>query len=795
MATLSLIRAYTAAAICALLTASAAGQEASQPYRQADPAARRMVANQLTYLALDALAARTGPAGPAGDAGMQPHQLARADGLLDMALQLGGDDAELWRLDAEMERLRGDREAARDSLKQYLRLRPDDDAAKLELIMDSLSRIETVDGRLERVEALLNSGVGQRLSKPLRSRLAMYASSAAGELAQDKRRVTWLVRAADWDPGNADAARQVLAELVSREAEVRKLAGASVNLVRAAPLDAGARLQLAALLANEAVYDRAIGQYDLAQRLAGQPLPPGAYRSWAMSLLTDGEPAEALRLLEGVERLETQPEEEGGEPKPVPTDLLVLRLVALDAAGQQMDEVERTWRALASRLLGDDRRKAADPAADAASDERGASRLSQGAVDFALLAAVLDREDDATRRAMDAAAADDPRVEAARGWRALRANKLDEARVWFEGAAQDEPLAALGLAAMSGVDAAGRARALREVVRDRPQSLAAALAARRLRDDRRTPQPTDIGQAIETFMDRQSPRLWALDIDVAQWLELRVDTPSAELAYLEPLRLEASLRNVGPVPLTLGPGGTATGRLWASMTPATSGQDLPPLPPVVVDAARRLVLDPGERLKVEVRLDRSPLGTLMTSRPLQGLAVEVEAAVDPRPTATGLASGPLSVKQSAGTVRMAGEALTRPNAEAWLKATRTGQGADRLRAAAKLLQMRGSAASELITPDLEDQAATAVAALADTGPVGLAWVVRFMPGGPVAGPLREAVDAAERMDDPLPAMMLLATRVKSVNDPALNAALRSENATIKAFGEAVRDSLRPAAGE
>jgi hypothetical protein len=720
------------------------------------------------------------------------HQVERAAILLALASEQQPEDAELWRLRAELARQQGDAQTLTDSLRAYVRLVPEDDAALLELVIARLNAYPTLDRRLQAVQRLLRSTGAARLSSPLKSRLHTYAANAAQELMDSEAFVEHLNQAVSLDPANADAAWLTYDWIRRRSGSPRQVATSLVSLVKASPTAAEPRLLLAGLLATHGVYGRATQQYQVAQQLGGR-LPDEAYSSWALSLAALRQDEPALGLIDQVRQLLADEAGEAGEQVPL---LMELVRLAIERDAAAADE---------SQLAGADA---------AATLQRVQERLGVAGAramgEMAWITAVLGPDPSAAEQfIVQTPDSQAPLRNLARGWVFLRSGDTASATELLTPLEPQYPLAALGLAMLSGEDAAGRAIRLREVVQQGPESLAGLLAARQLIEDEREVWPTDDGRAMGSLMNRTSPRVWRLSTERTPWVTVRAEPATQTVGYLQPLELVLTVQNLSRLPISLGSDQTLQGQALVSSTLFRDGRSVPPMPPAVVDVSRRLTLEPGEPLEVRARLDRSLLGAMLAQRPGERYTLNATATLDPRVGPRGgIRPGPLG---NADTLR--GIDVTGMRAEEVLAAIQAGPDADPgrwLRAVAAANRYGGearptgpgaadtAAASAVPLPQQTgQQSLTAAAAealrprVARMGPAELAWTLYSTQSRDQAGsPMSPVFQVAGRSDEAIVRVAYLLTQVTDPQAPALVDALRSDDEQLRRFAVAWRQALQ-----
>ncbi len=770
----------------------------------ADPAAGRLMADQLTLNALDLLqsppdvaGAAVGEGGEGGEGGVvRTDQMVRAHVLMTLATQLVPGDAELWKLRAELEGRLEMPEARIASLMAYIRLRPEDDAAQLDVVLARLGQMPTLDKQLDLIEGLLTKS--RSLSEPLRSRLAVYAAAASYENGKQGSYIRYAMQAAELDSTNADAAAMLYDIAVAGKRGPRVMGAFAVNLVRAAPFDAGPRLELGGLLAEQGLYEEAATQFGVAQRLLGGPLPMHAYRTWVMAMAAAGQDASANTLLDDLMAAARDRSAANGGSPTAPVDLQVLHLAVQDRPAQR-DEAESSYRRIRDLLLerAATMEKVGDAGDAAVSWEEqlgwiaATSREMQNPkLEAAVLAAVFGFDLDRVGLWIAEADEGDPRVGLARGWLAYRQSFQAEAKRALEPLRDTEPLARLALAEMSGTDDAARARALREVVKSSPVSLGGLLAARRLLSMNRTAEPTDTGAAVRAYLQRWPPALWELDLVTAPWVTLEIQTPQRVFDYLAPIELTVTVRNQGPVPMAMTRGGPLGTLLLVQMEPSSAAGVLGELPPMVVDVGRRLVLQRGEAVSVTVKANRSPLGMLTRRRPFASVSIALTAMLNPTPGPDGrMTPGPLTNAESLKGLRASGEAVTEAAVGSWLGAMRSRDPVLRMRALARLIQLDPQAAADVFNQALAAKIEDAVVSAGTSdNPLMQAWVLLLSPYSGQVAKLDPVMEAAAASKVPLVRVAFLAAQRGELDEARLNAALREQNPLIQRYARAVKEA-------
>lgn len=627
--------------------------------------------------------------------------LVLAGTLLDAALQLNPGNAQAWSMRAELAQSAGDKDAYEKALVGYLETGVDDDQARFDLIQFRLANSNTLDDRLREVEKLLNSQAGRALSGPLRSQLATTAYTVASELLDEKARRTWAVEAARADPTNRQAAQTMLNLVTELGGDEVRVGTATVNVIRAAPLNPAPRIDLASLLAQEGAFDRAAQQYQVvATRLSPEPLPLHAYINWAQSLAMTGQDTLLLQLLDEFEAaLNQAPPAPPASAEPAATDdqqptpqekvdmplgLALIKLAVLRDA-EERDQAQLVFDKIARQLQS-------APAAEGDED----APVKSGK-DLAQIAAVFAPDlDQAEQLAKDNG--NDP---VALGWIALRRGDAATARDTLKPHAETQSLAACGLALATGTDDAGKARLLQGYIESASTSSLAALAAGRAMLAIDTPpQPTTSGKAMLALMAKFPEAFWLVDIERTPWVDARMRIKPQRIKPLEPITAEITLWNTSRFPLAITDQGPINQKAIVTISASNAGRQLPQTSPIVIDLGRKFSLNAGERLIMDVRLDYHQFGLMRATNPGASFAFNARLLLNPMlsPAGSWLPSGIGGVSDVRDCLIEA-RPVTAQAIDLWLEQLESNLPSEKLLAAQRL-----AAISRDAQPDLIDNA-------------------------------------------------------------------------------------------
>lgn len=737
--------------------------------------------------------------------GEHDYPLDLASVLLDQAIAIDPDNPELWLFRSELAQQMSDDVELEAALVGYLRTGIADDKAQLDLIRLRLARHQTLDEQYRALEELLNSDGAQRLSDPLRSRLASYAASLAQELVDPGAQARWVVEAARLDPANAEAAGMLYEIVVERGGDTLRQGTALINVVRASPMDPWPRLDLAGLLASEGAYGRAAQQYHLVDGWIGSSpfvlgdkvfrelLPISAYRSWLMALATTGNDPLALQITQALDNYYaayneaavlaveqgTDPATITPLPERLPTELEMVRLAVLDGPSDA-DAAAASFGRIREDFAQSD-------------NDRSAGQL-------ALIAAVLGPDPALALELAQALPEDDADRPVALGWVAARQGDAETARAHLTPLAGERPIAACGLVMLEIDDDAGRARKYQQIAHAAPGSLAALAAGRQLSRDGRSLPPTSVGQALLERMTKFTESLWLVDLDRNPWLDARMRINPARFNHLDPITAEITLWNTTRFPIAIGDQEVIRPRAIIQITANVNGRPLPPSGPVVVDLNRKLTLGPGERLIFDTRIDYHNFGAMRSLNPGYGVLFDARLIVNPVVGPTGM-----FIPSATGGVSSVRDCIAQgapPSLEAiagWLEQSESGSPAQRYSAIARVVQLNRDALPELLTRTFENELREHVGGqLASWDEKTAAWAMLFVRTGGTEdstfGPLATAY--VRQSDSQLVWLAYLARQVIDPESEMLREAIRRQDlAVVASFAETYRRALREAAIE
>lgn len=564
----------------------------------------------------------------------RPDQIERTRILLDLALQLEEDDPELWRLRMELAVQSGNVERALQCISRYCNMRPDDDAAQLQLITSQVASFQTLDERNALLKKILDASEVESFTAPLRSRLASLLAQGSFESGDQSQFRRYLAMALRLDRTNGQAARMAYNLVLSKStASAEDIATVTMQLLETAPFDANLRLEFARLLLAQGLYEEAAQQFSLANRIASQMDEPTVLFDWCLSSAAMGEFDAVLERLNFSEQVLAQiaaqqaanrtPPEEGEEgasqdtTDPVlgfPMDLEVLRLVTFHKTGFEA-KAEGSFGRIRRQLM-----------------QRGQQGDKGAMFDLVWLAVLFDQLSDLEKKTLALLAKEKDRDEAfltrVRAWMALNRGQYEEAAILLDPLVDRDPLAAYGLA-LCERDKQTKVDMLQAVIGSSYRDLAGLLAAVDLKEMDVPVEPTGQGKVMRKWLAQWPGTLRNPDPRVQPMVRLDLTIQPQRYRFLEPIEATLRLHNDSEVPLALGDSGAVP--IGVLVVPSTQrlGQWMDQ-PPLLVDMGRQLTIDPNEAIEVTTRLDRSIFGALLTHVPNEQMGFMVTAFLNPR---------------------------------------------------------------------------------------------------------------------------------------------------------------------
>ncbi len=744
----------------------------------------QMMADQLVAMAWQTFGREPEP---------RPDQLQRAKVLLDMAAELNPDDEGMWQLRMSLAKAMDDQPLLIDSLRNYLRLEPKDDAAWLDFIKARLGAVESLDDYLESLERMLRAESAKALSAPLRSRLATFAAQAAQEIGDSKRSAQWLGYAVKLDPANPEAAAMVYALAIEREGTPRQQGIALVNMLKASPVDPSVRMALATLLMEQGVYAHAVEQFDVSMQLVDMQTRMSLLNQYTLCLIATGQQDKVPPLLLDLQLFLKRMQDAQDPDLSIDADPEEAQASMLEDLPQLPPTLEFIQLILQHKNNPVAARNSFHRLRNITSQIEDPQEQQDAFGELVWVAAVFDQDPAWVKQRINLLDPDNENAHLANGWLALRDGDNQAAKDIFQALGDDNMFARLGLASLPDLNDKQRADAYQQMIWDDSASMASIIAASRLHKLGMVVNATGDGVSVRVLADNLSRQLWTPALTVSPWVRMKLRVSPGSFGYLQPMVGHITIRNATRVPLSVGPGGAIQPVLMVMCSPSIRSEPLGQLQPTFFNMGRRLTLQPGAAIEADIRIDRFDMGQLVALYPTTTITYSASAILDPRPLPTGgVVPGPLGATQQVGSLQAKGLPATPNNLQLWIKDLDGTDPAIRAIAITRLLIIARQPAETTEAQDFRDKINDLISQRYPDSftPLLKAWTVRFMlpdeDGEPVS---RRVIDLAQRSDNPMVRIVFMVMHADSPTSPVLTDAIRHDDPTIRAFAQAMKLGL------
>lgn len=735
------------------------------------------------------------------------------------AMQPG--DAETLRRIAEACWNGTDEQAAIDATAKLVQADPTDRVSILRVVSATIARMQTAEDRLAAYDKLLGAG-GSRLPAVVRSRLALDCAMLLRERGDDEGFLDRLKLATSLDATNKEAALLASAFYNQRSSDPMGRLEMLANLLYSDPMDPGVHEQLSTSLAQSGSFIGARRMWANAQTILNQSGPERGFDAETRRLVHDwlcGSASDTVLALnkrlaterEGkAKQIEQQSKTSGAalsevgkvEDQRLPMQLDRVRVLAAVASGDRITyetgcvDMARTGASLL--------KEANDPQIELLMPRDEALDFAKRAMVtaelIAAVAGVTTQElTDNLAKLQELGVTDDPRLNVARIARGVESRGVDVSlaeltTLDFSADPSGEAEAAASVVAADALKKQSKreqaATLLRACARKHILIPMGALAWSRF-------------QQIKGPDERLSAQAAAMDAfaeSIPRWIDQAINDPRSMMALdaqldkstisgLQRPVVKVRLRNVAPIPLSLGPDRTISSRLIFSPRMDVGINSVGQLAqPEIIEADRRLRLEPNETLEFDVWPDIGFTGWLSESmcsdlvrirwRVLQGFRSSEQGVIEQGPgclsTETGtLVRTPLA-ESALEPAEIPSRVLTRDEAE--------------LLPIAVILRARVISLSSLSPNDAErpkiiGSTVDVINAFAERyptlSPLGRAMLLCTMPHKAQLPELEVFDKVALQELDPQLLTLTLLTRCDNPDEPVLTTATESANPTLR----------------
>jgi hypothetical protein len=589
-------------------------------------------------------------------AGMSPSEndYTLTAGILGLATELNPGDLDLLRRSIDAWQGAGRRDRVASLTSRLVELDPEDRVAQLRLISSRINDIQTASARIAAYDRIL-SPAGNAIDASIRSRLALDAALLAREMGDEDGFLARLTRATQLDATNKDAAALAASIVLDSDADELARVETLLNVVIADPMDASSHANLSRELRGAGAFEAAQRFQDNADAIyaaEGRYDDPQITYERLLTLWGSYGPETVAASLDDRERaLRTNRTNEiaayqaaGRQPPPGPAPeqvtlepiLEVLRASANIALGRA-NRVETT-----ARLLTQEAANAQQVIAQAAQQGAEPAQVEQASEQLKLIFSELlwlrlwsgvqtaDAEALLTSMRTSGLISDPSAVRRYEGFIALRKGEFAKAQELLGGLADSDPRARIGLALLEESRGNTRAAAanLAPLAIEQTGSMLGLYARSTIERLLNSPvAPSPVATRINEYF-RSVPRwLDEMTRDPREFMVLEAAWPETSLHPLDGLPLILRLRNIGRIPLPVGPNLTINSRLLLSPDPTIGGEKPPTrLQPEVAELNRTLRIMPGQGTEIRVNTGLGAVGAALDNAATQVSTIRWQVA-------------------------------------------------------------------------------------------------------------------------------------------------------------------------
>lgn len=552
--------------------------------------------------------------------------------LLRAAARVSPDCAEAhkWLYDIEQRMDRPQR--ARDALAEYVRLRPDDDAAAIHLFRLRIEEIEAIEKRADLARSELKR---KKLSRPYQSELNLWLARHHYERGERDEAAKNLERALLMNPMNIEARELAYSIFGETQPELQRVEMA-LQLIAANPSQANLIWDLAQYLDSLSMHKRAQEWYNRAIEIHGRadagPVPADYWQRLAESYLASKDYEEAIQAATEAIRL---------DENDVAARLLRARAYRLqnetDKESADIDAVAKFYRSLLDQVRQD---KQTDRAAEIAwffstiqPDKKIADEMSQLAM-----------------------TPFHPSIKAqiARGCTLHMMDRKADAIATLDPIAAGDQYAAVALAKIQ-IDKGERDKAintLNQAVGINTIGLGREMINTLLESQNAQPPSRPLDTKITAVLDKFRRDVFDYHKRPGDFLRFTIKPLSNMYEPMAPIRATFRMENIGAFPITFGEGFMA--RPLVSVTAKLGGNVGKTFDNyLTVLMSARPTLLPGDAFEETITLDVGEVRTWLTTHIDRPVPVELTALFDPiwdggamRPGLGTIAAGPFNAVRS-----------------------------------------------------------------------------------------------------------------------------------------------------
>lgn len=729
----------------------------------------------------------------------------------EAAVDRSPNNIDAWRFLLSLAEVGERHDLQRTAIERLSQLDPKDEVIRFRRLNQAIDDLDTAEERESLYKRLLAPERRNEIGAAVASRLALdlaLLKQSQGDLDGFSE---WLAEATAIDASNRKASALAAGFFRANVDDPAAEAELLVGLVMADPTDAMSMLTLGQLLLEHGAYNGAQRLYQLAIKVAPYtgrpPITDDLIADAAIALWANGNTTEAMRIILEHQRIRDQilrQRTRQEQPDITPLDLakvtatLSPTLASVRAMIQQSLGGELATRMLQATVASYDKAVAAAGEGESADPVKQARLLLEQA---SIMYWLGGDADEAAKRVAQAGELQPLTPEAqARfdGWTALRSGDPAAARTILEPLAENDPLAAVGLAKalLEQGETKEAARQLLSVARRQPGTLLGVWSFHTLTDMlKQRFTVSDSAAALDRLVSRIPATFDRYVDDASLALSLRITPTKVQFEPFEPVTVRIEITNHTNVPLAIDPEGPIRPHLALVPSVQVARVKLPPeLRPFIVDIDHKLRLEPHERMTFDVDLRQSQLGTVLDTQALRGATVSVRGLINFMVTPQGaLRPSLLGSEVMTERMRVEGVRVSRDWLQDAMARVMQPDSLDDLAQLALLAPVAAAGAVDKASPDDRQLLADARQALIDTfpklGPNGQAWLLGVIPR---TAEMEQFRTMARQSTDSAVLLSYLINQSSGTSDPLFDAVQRGDDKRLGEIAALFKKILEPA---
>ena len=749
---------------------------------------------------------------------------------LSEAAALNPNDVELQRLILEAWYAAGETEKVIETTKKIIRLDPSDTVAQLRLISDRIRRYQNVEDRQAAYDRLLAGGA-DAFDSSILSRLAFDDALLARELGDEDRFIKRLTLATQLDATNKPAALVAATYTMERLDDPLARVEMLANVVLADPFDAATHAGLANELIVNGAFESARRFFQHAtalKRMAGQPASNELYlrvllATWAvdgareiLDILTETERLERFTIVKQKEAAHLAGEDPAEGPNYQPTPLNEsLRLAASLSIGDRR-ETERALDRLklitSSTIQAfDELRGQSDAQGNAYSADEIDAAIREWRTSIVWYRLWSGMELDAAERDMEAleieVEAGFLRPEALQRFRGILAGQRGDrstAEALLTPLTGDDPRAVvgLGLAAERAGDTHDAMRRYASIALNEPGTMLGIWCRSRIETLLGEPlTQSPVAKSLDDYCRNLPDEIDRMVREPRSMIHMEAKHTTRTLAPFDRLEVDVTIRNVGPIPVGIGPAAPISSDLLLSpRVTLGSNQVIEQIRPEIISMDRRLRLRPGETLRARIWAGQGQTGAvndqaLLTSallrwRLVEGFALAQDGSYVPTPLSLTAESSilrrpPIELPPG-GAIRIAD----------WVRDTSGAELAKVMTIAPAAIQFVQEQVGDESAQQLIDLYADAlVERLPSLSKYERAMVAQLLPSAVTTPAFAPVVEALQQDEDEFVQLTYLYVRASTVDDPVFDVCEASDNPALRMIAAQLQRRIAAITGQ